>query len=59
VWYKAKDMPIWIFGFSMNYRYLVKVVGFDLEKNRIIADKYREIASIDRLTRQGGKSVES
>jgi len=52
-------MPIWIFGFSMNYRYLVKVVGFDLEKNRIIAEKYREIASIDRLTRQGGKSVES
>jgi hypothetical protein len=35
----------------MNYSYLVKVVGFDLEKNRIIASKYREIASIDRLTR--------
>ena len=42
---------ICLFRFFMDYSYLVKVVRFDLEKRRIIIEKYGKMLQFHRLAR--------
>ena len=44
-------MPICLFRFFMDYSYLVKVVRFDLEKRRIIIEKYGKMLQFHGLAR--------